>query len=378
MKLSPIIMLVSGIVILTTLAACGPAPTPAPGLSDADVAATVNAAVAATNTAQADLAATVNAAVAATSAAAVPPTATATLVVVATPTPAPDLTATANAAAAATNTPAPEQPTVAPTEAPPPPTVDTSTMSEEELAAAIDAAVTAAVAATEQAATATSSAAADNAVTNDETVSVQVTLTNAEEAIALAEALIAAYNSTYGQYAMETVTTLQEIEEDLEAIATETATIASTLDQGSEAATAAVEQLQAAATAASASAAEAQAQAQSWLTALKTELDNRAATALATQPTEVATDRQGAVQSAFKYIDAVRSGLDDGKITQGELSGIAQAGANASASLKAHGGPQLQNVAGSIDNLTQQVARGELPQAKRSVDTLESSLPRRP
>jgi hypothetical protein len=35
-------------------------------------------------------------------------------------------------------------------------------------------------------------------------------------------------------------------------------------------------------------------------------------------------------------------------------------------------------VAGSIEGLTAQIARGELPQAKGNLDALDASLPRRP
>ena len=362
MKPRSVLVAVHGALILATLLACGLGPSATPGLSDADVKATVDAAVAATGTAQADLSATVNAAVAATNTAP-QPTATATVVVQATYTAAPTV--------------APSTPAVAPTAAPPAPTVDASTMSEEELAAAIDAAVTAAVAATQQATAATTTASSDGAITAEETVNVQVTLTNAEEAIALAEALIGVYNQAYGEYASATLATLQAIESDLTVMAENSEAIAGTLEQGSEAASAAIEKIKTAASAASAGAVQAQTDSQGWLTKVQGELENRANGALATQPTEIAKDRQGALQSAAKYLETVRAGLGDGKVSPAELTQIAQTGANASASIKAQGGPQLQNVAGSIDGITKQVARGELPQAKRNLDGLEKSLPAR-
>ena len=189
---------------------------------------------------------------------------------------------------------------------------------------------------------------------------------------------MAAYYGAYGEYASEALYALEEVESDLEAMAEDIETIAEILAQGSEAASAAVEELATAAAAASANAAQVQAKTQGWHEALRAEIENRAATALATQPTQIATDRQGAVQCALQYVETVRSGLADGAVSPGELSEIAQAGANASASIRTHGGPGLENVADSIDGLTKQVARGELPQAKGSLDALESSLPRRP
>jgi hypothetical protein len=365
MKTSPILIVVSGAVILATLVACGLGPVATPAPSEADLKATVDAAVAATGTAQSDLSATATAAVAATNAAG-PPTATATLVVQATFTTAPTPTA-----------PSTPTPVVAPAAAPPAPTVDASTMSEEELAAAIDAAVTAAVAATQQATAATTTASSDGTISTEETVNVQVTLTNADEAIALAESLVGTYNQLYGEYASETLSTLQAMEDDLTVMAENSQAIAATLEQGSEAASAAIAKIKAAADAANASATQAQAHSQGWLTKVQGELETRASGALATQPTEIAADRQGALQSAAKYLETVRAGLADGKVSPAELTQIAQSGANASASIKAQGGPQLQALAGSIDGLTQQVARGELPQAKKGMDGLAASLPKR-
>jgi len=372
LKTTNIITLLSGFLILAVFGACGPlAPVGGPALSEEDVAATVNAMVEATNTAEANLAATVNAAVEATHAVEAGFTATASAAVEITSPGEAGPTATASAVAQ-------EQPPAVPTEAPPTPTVDPSTLSEEELAALIDAAVAEAVAATEEATTATDAAASDGTITYDETVTVEVVLVGAEEAIAAAESLIAAYDDLYGAYASESLSTLEEIEEDLNTIAEGVELMMQILEQGDEVASAAIEQILAAVQAADVSAAEIQAQSEGWLEALQAELENRAAAALAVQATEIATDRQDAIQSALKYIETVRSSLADNTISREELSAISLAGANASAGLRAQGGPQLQNLAGSIDALTTQIARGQLPQAKGSLGALEASVPRRP
>jgi len=387
MKTTNIIALMSGFLIFAIFGACSPlAPVE---IADEDVAATVNAMVEATNTAEANLAATVNAAVEATHAVEAGLTATADAAVEATKAAEAGLAAADDAAVKATSTAeagltatasaaAPEQPTAVPVEAPPTPTVDTSTLSEEELAALIDAAVAEAVAATEEATTAMDAVASDSTITVDETVTVEVALAGAEEAIALAEALIVAYYDIYGVYASGTLGTLEEIEEDLNTIAEGVELMMQILEQGGEVAPVAIEQILAAVEAADVSAAEIQAHSEGWLEALQIELENRAAAALAVQATEVATDRQGAIQSAFQYVETVRSSLADGIISQGERSAIELDGANASAGLKAQGGPQLQNLTGSIDALTTQIARGQLPQAKGSLGALEASIPRRP
>jgi hypothetical protein len=263
MKTSGLAPVMSIAVILALVVACGRAAAPA-GPSDAEVAATVNAAVAATNVAEVAMQATIDAAVAATAAAAQPTTAP-TLVVV------------------PTSTPPPQPAAPAPTAIPPTPVVvDTSSMSEEELAAAIDAAVTAAVAATQDAAAATTNVASDGSVSYDETVTVEVTLTNAEEALAMAEALVAAYDQTYGAYAAEALDTLDGIGSELEAMAESTEAIYAILEQGSETASAAIDQLQSAAATANANAAQIQAQTQQWREMAQAEREGRAAQILAT------------------------------------------------------------------------------------------------
>jgi hypothetical protein len=193
----------------------------------------------------------------------------------------------------------------------------------------------------------------------------------------MAEALMAAYDQIYGDYAAEALNTLNAIESDLEAMAASTQAIYSILEQGSEAASAATDQLQNAAATASANAAQIQAQTQQWREAAQTEREGRAAQILATQPSQIAGDRHGAMQSAMEYVDSVRGGLADGTISRGELSDIAQKGANASASIRANGGPQLKPVGDSIDAMTGKIARGELPQVQKELPTVESSLRRR-
>ena len=66
--------------------------------------------------------------------------------------------------------------------------------------------------------------------------------------------------------------------------------------------------------------------------------------------------------------------LADNTISSAELANIAQLGANASASLNAQGGPQLQQLSGSINDITAQLARGQAPQAQANLGNLEASL----
>jgi hypothetical protein len=263
----------------------------------------------------------------------------------------------------------------------PTPSVDTTTMSEEELAAAIDEAVAEALLEAEQAAAATSTATADGAVTEEETVTVQVEVVGAEEALDEAEALIYAYYDLYGEYAEESIVVLQAIESDLSTIEDDVDYIATTVEQGAETATAVLTELQSAAADASANAAQAQAQAQDLLAQLQSKREERVQEALALAPSQIATSRAEAIHSAATYIETVRGSLADGIVSQPELSAITQAGANATAGLNAQGGPGSAGLSASIGNMTTQIARGDVPQARADLGGLEAQfqgLPERP
>jgi hypothetical protein len=308
------------------------------------------------------------------------------------PTPIPAVQATVNAAIAATSTAQATSAAVRATSiVTPTPTLSATPpakyaeMSEEELAASIDQAVAEAISATQECSTASTQAAADDVITPSEVDAAQVYVADAEQAIAYAEQLITAYNGLYGELATETLDALQAIEQDLAALDDDVATINATLDeiekalaQGLALTEATLGKLETAAQTASANIAKVQAQAQGWTGKAQAGIEKRAAAALAVQPTQIATDRQSALQSAFAYLDVVRLAMTDNKITPAELSNIAQLGANASASLNAQGGPRLGRLSGSVNQITGQVARGQLPQAKADLGNLETLLGNRP
>lgn len=321
---------------LTLLAAatlaCGTTATP-------DTQATIDAAVQATSAAQAAVQATVDAAVQAT--------------VVAVPTPAPS--------------------------------VDYVTLTEEELAALIDQAVLEAMEATEECSAATGEAASDDAVTQEEADELIVYAADAEQAVAYAEGLIGIYYDLYGELALETLATLQAVEQDLALVAEELAMLNATLqeidaalEQGLALAAETLAQLEAAAQSAAAKASEAQARAQTWVQGLQTERAQRAERALAVAPSAVAGTRPEALRAAFDYVDAVRQALGDNAVSQQELAHIAQLGANASAGLEASGGPQLRQLGGSINQITVQLAQGQPSHALAGLGGLEAQLGPRP
>lgn len=321
--------------LFATAVACGTtatAPTP-------DTQATVDAAIQATSAAQVALQATVDAAVQATVVAA--PTVTSS--------------------------------------------VEYVTMTEEELAALIDQAVAEAMEATVECSEATGEASSDDTVTQEEADEIETYVLDAEQAVAYAEELIGIYYDLYGELAMETLTTLQAVEQDLVLIAESLAMLNATLQevdatlaQGLALAEETIAQLENTAQVAEAKAAEAHARAQTWVQELEVEREARVAQALAVVPDSVAGTRPEALRAAFDYVDAVRQALGDNAISQQELTHIAQLGANASAGLEASGGPQLRQFGGSINQITAQLAQGQPSHALDGLGGLEAQLGPRP
>ncbi len=341
-------------------------------------------------TATPDMQATVDAAVAATAAAQAEPTVTAEPT--ATTDPTADAQATIGAAVAATavaeesaeaTIEAAIEATAAAVPTPIPSEADgtASEMSEQELAAEIEEAVGEAAGASEECSTATAEAAADDTLKQEEAEAIEIYLTDAETAIALAEELIYLYYGVYGELALETLYLLEAIEEDL-ALMAESAEwvgeilveIYADLEQGIELTDEVIGQLEAGAEAASETGLKAYAESQSWTEELQVELESRAEAALEMAPSEIAADRLGAIQGVLDYVEGARQALTDHKLSAAELGEIAQLGANAIAGLEAQGGLQLQQLTGVIDGITGQVARGSLSQAMGALAEFEALL----
>ena len=265
------------------------------------------------------------------------------------------------------------------------PSAEYVSMTEEELAALIDQAVADDAAATEACSTVATEAASDDAMTPEEVIAAAVYAELADEAIALAEELIYIYLDVYGELASETVDTMELALELLLVMAENTESIDDTLleiyallEEELPLPEEVITQLETGAQLAGVDAEEVLAQTEDLIQVLQVELESRAATALSVQANNVAIDRQEALRSAFDFLDGVSGALEDGKISLAELTNIAQLGANASTSLSTHGGRQLQEFSGSINDITALLARGQMPQAKASLGKLEGSLGARP
>ncbi|MBN1537462.1 MAG: hypothetical protein JW908_12065 [Anaerolineales bacterium] len=353
MKSSPAHLLIVSFVIIISLA-CGTSVSTPPPDAEPDTQATIDAAVAATAHSEASLQATIEAGI------------------------------------AATTTALPPQPTSIPAEAStlfptPTPSVEYIVLTEEELAALVEQSVNDAVTASEQASAATAQATSDNTLTPEEVAAMEAYYLATEEAIYLAEEAIGAYYDLYADLATETLELLIALEEDLSAVAQNTAAleaslqlISDTLNQGAALAQETIDQLNQAAQQTNVYLTEAQTQAQNWATSLQSNRDDRAQNALAVQPDNVAGDVQSALANAFGFVDGIHLALEDNKLTHDELNGIALLGANASAGLNAQGGPKLQGLSEKINTITMQLARGQVPQAKNSLGDFEALLGKRP
>jgi hypothetical protein len=97
-------------------------------------------------------------------------------------------------------------------------------------------------------------------------------------------------------------------------------------------------------------------------------------TALATPPSEVAQDLPAILGQARDFATVGRDALADGTLTPPEMSQLAQQSANVRASLGAQNNPQLSELAGGITAVTEQAARGDIGQARGSLDGIDLSL----
>lgn len=268
-------------------------------------------------------------------------------------------------------------PEPAPTE-----TVEYVAMSEEELALLIEETVDAAVTATETYATTTTTATSDGEVTAQEVETIEVYVYGAEEAVAYAEELIDYYYAVYGDLAETAVSELSEIEDDLAAIATSTEAMVAELDEINETLAAGLElaeetivQLEDAAETAVSTANDAVGQAQLWADSVQQEVASRTEMVESMIPTEIATSQEELIAQLTGYATEVSGALNDGSLSQTELTSIAQSSANTVASMNTSGNAAIQEMAGSVEALTQQLAKGDFQAAITSLSSLQAGLP---
>ncbi len=267
--------------------------------------------------------------------------------------------------------------------------VEYVTMTEEELTALINQSVDAAVAATDQTTAAVTSATSDGTVTQDEVTYVYTYYYAAEDQITQLESEMTAYADEYAALANEMITAMNGIQTELDQmnttlsdISTSLNEISSTLSQGLTVAQDTITQLEATAQQAQDHASNLQSQAQNLSSTLQKDQQERVNQLSQIQPNNIPTDKISAFQSAFQFVDAAKLAMGDNKLSKDELTNLAQLGANAQAGFRQFGrggaGPDLSQFSGKFSEITTQLARGEMPQARTNVNQFEVSLGQRP
>lgn len=280
----------------------------------------------------------------------------------------------------------------------PGPTVNYLALTEEELAALIDEAVAEAVAATESTTTAVYTTTSDDAVTTEEVAYVYEYYYYAEYYVEYAEDLMAQYYALYGELASQMIVELNGIETQLtqmnstlSSIDQSLQEISSTLSQGLALAQETIDQLESAAQTAQTHAQELKNQAQDMVEVLHADQQGRLDQMSQIQPNNIPTDKIAALQSGFDFIDAAKAAMSDNKLSRDELMNLAQLGANAQEGFKQFGGRgggagpganlDLTQFTAKFGEITNQFARGQMPQGRANLDGFERSLgdrPRRP
>ncbi len=302
----------------------------------------------------------------------------------------PDLNATVNAAVSATDvaknamqstiessvaktvTAIPPQPT--------PTLINVATVTEEQVAAMVEQEVEEAMQASTECAQTTTTATADDSLTTEELAEIEAAIYASEAAIEEATELADQYLALYSDVSQEMVAVLQQLESELSTMSQSTAEIAATLDeinatlqQGLTLAEDTINQLEAQATEIQSQVADVKTKADEWKDKVPQELENRANQIAAFEPDQIASDRQGTINQLSQYLGELKTSISDGKISSSELLTIGKSGANVSASLKQFG-ETGSALAGKVEGLTRNVARGEMPQAMNGLKDLESNF----
>lgn len=255
-------------------------------------------------------------------------------------------------------------------------------LTEEEFADAVESSAEEAVQASESASEATEDAASDGEITEDELEDLYYlyywTLEEIEQALYLADE----YYELYAELLDLTIESLDELEEELETIlntANEVIVvlddIAQTLEQGSEVAQQALDNLGQLGQQIADNAGMVKEHLPDWKGLRDQEFGQLLDDALDVLPNDIADTRLGALNQAKEYMQAVKDGISDGRFSLDELSAISQLGANAAASLSGIGAGDLVGIPDMINGLTGSFARGQLPEVNMGLGSLQNSLP---
>lgn len=267
----------------------------------------------------------------------------------------------------------------------PTPTEALENLSEEKLGAAINDRVQMAKKAVSLASSTTMQVVNDGAIDDKEYDSLNTYWRYSGDIIAFANEAIQVYYTKYGGLAGGAMAPLKTVDADLQVVSRQIQVvlpileqIGMTLDQKPAQPYKVIRQLKAAADIVNAKSTDASQQVKTWSGDLQLQAQTRISQALAVKPQKVAKNRKAAIIRAYAYIDVVKAAVTDQNMTQPEYTNIIQAGANAAASLTAHGGDQLAPLANTVNKITTQVASGQFSDASSSLVSFQQALPARP
>ena len=92
-------------------------------------------------------------------------------------------------------------------------------------------------------------------------------------------------------------------------------------------------------------------------------------------PTDIADSQEEALTQVAGYINMASEALADNSITPEEMISLAEMGSNATASLTAQGNVGSAIMVSNINNINQQMAKGELQGAVNGLSGLQGQLP---
>ncbi|MBI9043860.1 MAG: hypothetical protein JEZ06_05200 [Anaerolineaceae bacterium] len=257
-------------------------------------------------------------------------------------------------------------------------------MSEEDMSAAVGSSVEEANDAVEDAQNVYYQSAEDNYISEDEMTEMYSSYYWAEDEINQALALAELYLELYYELGEESLALMTQVVTDLETLysyADDTLALLLEIEEllayGDIDFEEAIKQLEARNEEIKTLLEETQYFSENWMDTVHLDLEDREQLYLNIEPDNIPSNRLQALAEVRNYVSLVQASLVDGLISGEEMALIAQLGANASAGLGNLKAADLGGLSSQIESITRQVSRGELPQANAGIGDLQNAIPRR-
>lgn len=264
---------------------------------------------------------------------------------------------------------------------PSPTPISVDQLSEEEFASALEQSTDEAVSTADNATQYASSASDDGELTQEEIDELYYLYYASVDELEQALYLVDIYYDLYDELLATVITDLESIEGELQDILTAAEDVLVYLEEfsdiiskGEQIAQEKIDQFRAFSTAISGYTSDISSNLPVWDQSRTDEFDRIADDALSTIPDAIADTKRGAVQIAREYLGEVKLAVGDGKFSMLELQSLSQLGANAAASLGQFGG-EFAAIPNIINGMTDSFARGQLPQINVEIGSLQRAIP---